>query len=113
MNITLPYPPSANRYWRTDRGGRPHVSDEARAYKAAVGLLCRSLRLQPVAGEVDVRLDVYRPARRGDLDNSIKVLLDALKGHAYADDQQVVSINARRHEDKLDPRVEVWLEERQ
>lgn len=108
MNITLAYPPSANRYWRVWRG-RAVKSDEARAYQANVQLQLRGMR--PVTGPVRVHLDVVRPAKRGDLDNCIKVLLDALKGRAYLDDSQVVQIVARRFDDKARPRVDVTVEE--
>lgn len=107
MRFSLPFPPSANRYWRSDRGGRPHVSDAARAYKAAVGYTLNQADAQPYTGEVAVVLTFYRPAKRGDLDNMIKVTLDALRGYAYGDDAQVVELRALRREDKARPRVEI------
>ena len=109
FNVVLPFPPSANRYWRSDRGGRPHVSNEARAYKTAVGYMMNQIGGQPREGAVAVRLDFYRPAKRGDLDNLIKVTLDALIGYAYADDEQVTEIHAVRRDDKNNPRVEVEI----
>lgn len=105
--FSLPYPPSANRYWRTDRGGLPHISDEARAYKAKVRKLCLGLR--PIDGSVSVEVAVYRPQKSGDLDNRLKVTLDALRGIAFHDDSQVVELHARRHDDKANPRVEVSI----
>jgi Holliday junction resolvase RusA-like endonuclease len=61
----------------------------------------------PLVGPVAVFLDVYRPRRRGDLDNILKATLDALNGIAYRDDDQVTEIHAQRYEDKALPRVEV------
>jgi len=61
----------------------------------------------PVTGPVAVFLDVYRPRRRGDLDNILKATIDALNGIAYRDDDQVTEIHAQRYEDKRAPRVEV------
>jgi Holliday junction resolvase RusA-like endonuclease len=104
MIFTLPYPPSANRYWR-HVGHRVVTSAEARAYRRDVGLLL--VRVKPIDGQIIVRLDVFRPARRGDLDNSAKVLLDSLRGIAYHDDSQIVELHMRRFEDKERPRVEV------
>ena len=109
MNFTLPYPPSANRYWRVWRG-RAVKSDEARAYQAAVTLMCKGGAARPLAGQVQVSVKVYRPAKRGDLDNSLKVLLDALKGHAYLDDKQVKRIVAEQFDDAKQPRAEVTVE---
>lgn len=104
ITLTLPNPPSANRYWR--RAGRHiHKSAEAKAYQEAVAWLAHGV--QPLQGEVAVHLAWYRPAKRGDLDNRIKVILDALNGVAYEDDKQIVKIIAERHDDKHEPRVEV------
>lgn len=107
--LTLPYPPSANIYWRHNRG-RIHRSEEADAYIEQVGWLCVNARVQRLEGHVCISVDVYRPARRGDLDNSLKVLIDALRGYAYTDDSQILEIHAMRHDDKKDPRVEVSIE---
>ena len=111
--LVLPYPPSANRYWRSDRGGRPHLSDEARAFRGAVQMRLLTQRMPLLEGEVAVTIAVYRPAKRGDLDNTIKVLLDALKGFAYLDDSQVTLLSAERFDDKANPRAEVVVTARE
>lgn len=110
MRITLPYPVSANRYWR-NVNGRMVRSAEATAYKQEVGWLCAALGIQPLTGNVCVSLDFYRPAKRGDLDNLLKVVFDSLNGWAYEDDKQIVEIHAMRHEGKDDPRVELSIQE--
>lgn len=104
MKATLPYPPSANRYWRTFRN-RTVVSDEARRYKNLVKV--ELARWPLLAGPVVLVAHLYRPQKSGDLDNRLKVLGDALNGVAWADDSQVVEIHAYRHDDKARPRVEV------
>lgn len=107
--VVLPMPPSANRYWR-HWGVRPVVSPEALAYKAQVGLLCLACGLhRPFLGPVALDVQVHRAQKSGDLSNRIKVLEDALQGHAYLDDDQVVEIHARRHDDPEDPRVVVTV----
>jgi len=108
MKITLDYPPSANVYWRR-HGNVIHRSAEATAYKEAAGWICRTAGLQPISGDVCICLDFYRPAKRGDLDNLLKVTIDSLIGFAYEDDSQIVEIHAMRHDDKLAPRVEVTV----
>lgn len=50
---------------------------------------------------------VYRPQRRGDLDNTMKAILDSLSGLLYVDDKQVIEIHAKRFDDKKNPRVEI------
>lgn len=108
IRVTLPFPPSANRYWRTTRDGRTYVSAEAKQFKTHVALLCS--RCRPLEGDVRLTLAFFRPAKRGDLSNRIKILEDALIGFAYADDKQVAHIDAERFEDKANPRVEVMVE---
>ena len=72
--FTIPYPPSANRYWRMARG-HIHKSNEARAYQNMAALTARIAGVKPLDGFVGVTIEVFRPAKRGDLDNLIKVLL--------------------------------------
>lgn len=112
MNLTLPLPPSANRYWRTTvRAGFPHtyVSPEAKQYKALAYWTAKKQGAEPLDGEVIVRGTVYFPNRRGDLDNRTKILLDALEGVAYHDDKQVWGIQWSRETDKTNPRVELEI----
>jgi crossover junction endodeoxyribonuclease RusA len=110
MTITLPYPISANRYWRNWRG-RMVVSSEARAYKERVASLVRSRGMVPITGEVELKIDLYRPQKRGDVDNFLKVTIDALKGVAFVDDSQVQRIDIQRFDDKENPRVVVEVTE--
>jgi crossover junction endodeoxyribonuclease RusA len=106
MRFTLPYPPSANRYWRKWRG-RMVKSNEARDYQEQAGWTAKAAGATLIAGDVALHLHIYRPRRRGDLDNHIKVLVDALQGVAYGNDDQVKEIHAYLGDDKLSPRVEV------
>lgn len=106
MTITLPSPVSANRYWRNFRG-RMVVSAEAKAYKEQVAWIARAAGMELLTGDVSVTMKVYRPAKRGDIDNAAKILLDSLNGIAYSDDSQIVEIHAYRYDDKANPRVEV------
>ena len=123
IELTLPYPISANRYWRSfmPRGAsRPVVtlSEQALEYKAEVALLIRLAGvLRPIGGRVSVEIELYphRPqdwAKRSkkdpeawdddvmclDLDNANKVLFDAIKGLAIEDDKWVREIHSRRME---------------
>ncbi len=106
--LVLPYPPSTNRYWRIFRGHAVR-SAEATAYKAAVHHACLAARVRSLVGPVALEVRLYRPRKAGDLDNRLKVLLDSLQGHLYADDAQVVELHAYRQDDKAEPRVEVVL----
>lgn len=110
MKLVLPYPPSANTYWRVYRN-MVVVSQAARDYKLAVLLIAGKAGQIVQHGPVAVTVRLYRPQRSGDLDNRLKVLLDSLNGLAWRDDSQVVELHAYRHDDKKYPRVEVEIEE--
>lgn len=106
--ITLDYPPSANRYFRYDRG-IIHRSSKADAYIVGVVWTCKLAGIEPITGDVRLSVRVYRPRRAGDLDNTLKILIDSLRGYAYEDDGQIAEIHAVRDEDKARPRVEVEI----
>lgn len=121
ITLTLPYPISANRYWRPVKLGA-HISivptKEAKDYRKLVAQLCGAAGVvKPVAGRVEVKLDLYphrpqdwqkRQRQLGaawddsvqciDLTNAEKVLLDALNGIAFEDDKRVFDYRARRME---------------
>lgn len=119
MRITLPYPPSGNRYWRLDkRHGHLYRSPVAKKYIEGLEAIVREqmgqrVRFPVFRGPVAVALVLFRPQASGDLDNFEKILLDALKGVAYVDDSQVVRKVADREDSKLNPRVEVLVQPRQ
>ena len=96
--LTLPWPPSVNRYYR-NVAGVTKISAEGRAYRAAVvNLLAEHRTVPPLAGAVAVDIEAHMPdRRRRDLDNLLKGLLDALT-HAglWLDDSQVADLRIRR-----------------
>ena len=106
ITLVLPYPPTVNHMYRRARGHLA-LTPEALAFRHAVRMIAMVQAVTPLVGPVAVFLDVYRPRRRGDLDNILKATLDALNGIAYRDDDQVTEITAQRYEDKALPRVEV------
>lgn len=93
------------------RRARGHLAltPEALAFRHAVKMIAAVQAIKPISGPVAVFLDVYRPRKRGDLDNILKAVLDALNGVAYVDDEQVRQIHAVRYDDKHSPRVEIGV----
>lgn len=93
--IWLPWPPSANRYWRHYRG-RMVVSAEAKAYQELAWVDAWAAGLRPIDEPVGLECVFCPPdQRRRDLDNCLKVLIDALQGVAYHDDRQIIELHAR------------------
>lgn len=132
ITITLPYPISANRYWRPVPIGK-HITivptSEAKAYKRDVAKRAMVAGVRsPIAGRVSVHVQLYpaRPqdwAKRAakdpmgwddtvrclDLDNARKVLYDALKGIAFEDDDRIFRDSAERMEPDGEARVVVHI----
>lgn len=107
-SFTIPVPPSANRYWMVAHN-RIIVTPEASSYKQQIFIQLRNY--EPLRGDVAVNFTVFRPYKRGDLDNYCKVMFDAMKGLVWLDDSQVVEMHAFRENDKLKPRVEFLVYE--
>lgn len=93
LTLELPYPPSTNHYYR-HIGHVTLISRRGRAYREAVIALLHSLRIRPLNGPLDLRLELYPPdRRRRDCDNAQKPVLDSLQhGGAYHDDSQIVHL---------------------
>lgn len=126
ITLTLPYPVSANRYWRAITiPGRTMMAPtkEAKAYKADVQRIASAAGLaQPLTCRVELWLRLYpaRPqdwARRQrrdpatwdddvrciDLGNAEKVLGDALQGIVIENDRQIWAMHKARMEPDAGP----------
>ena len=106
----VPLPPSVNRYWRV-WNNRVVVTEEAKNYKKEV--FYKLNHLEPLRGDIIINFTVFRKIRRGDLDNFMKVMLDAFSGVIYLDDSQIIEIHAFREDDASNPRVHVYVYERE
>ncbi len=120
LHFVLPYPPSANRYWRhaaiysKDAGkwiAVTYLSDEAKIYKQVIKLFAKNHKIKPLLNNVVLTAYVYRPQKSGDLGNRLKVVEDALEEIAYINDNQICESHHYRRDDKTRPRVEVFIEE--
>ena len=101
LSLALPWPPSANRLWRSPNSGplrgRHLLSPEARRYKDNAQTILEALEVAPIPGPVSVDMVAHPPnRRRRDLDNLIKIVLDSLKGRAFGDDSNVVRLSIER-----------------
>jgi Holliday junction resolvase RusA-like endonuclease len=82
-------------------GSKTHAVTPARTaqYEALVRMHALSARQKEPAWRLDapgyaVEIDVHRSARRGDLDNFAKAILDACNGVLWVDDRFVMLLHA-------------------
>ena len=98
IEITLPWPPSVNHYWRSWQG-RMIISSAGREYRAAVARIALDAgRCRMPDVPLSVHIEAWMPdRRRRDLDNMLKAPLDALT-HAgiWADDSQIHDLRITR-----------------
>jgi len=68
-------------------------------------------RIEPLLGEVGIKLKFYMPSHKGDGDNLLKPLLDAFQGFLYKNDRQIKHYEIDIFKDRGNERieVEVWL----
>jgi Holliday junction resolvase RusA-like endonuclease len=114
-----PVPKGRPRFAQKDRWGRQlahprtytPAATEAAEDAVRLAILTQNPGIKPTSLTVAVDLTFYR-ASRGDLDNLVKLVLDAANGIVWADDKQVCSINARVfRKAKGDPRTLLEVEE--
>ena len=100
IRLFLPWPPSANAYWRVGNN-RVYVSKKAKEYKTTAQSIFLVEKLRMVKGPVSMGLVITFPKDKRtatrDLDNCIKVTLDALEGLAFDNDNLIRIIMARKN----------------
>lgn len=94
IELSLPWPPSVNTYWRTFNG-RMIISAKGREYRKAVAdqvLIQRGAK--HYEGKMRVEIEAYRPDnRRRDLDNLLKAVLDACTNSGvWVDDSNIIDL---------------------
>jgi crossover junction endodeoxyribonuclease RusA len=118
--LTLPYPISANRYWSNyvlpgSKRALQGPSVEAKRYKRLVSQLAMAAGMRPTMANVEVELILHPKAPKDaakreriegphwhlnvrclDVDNCVKVALDALEGVAFANDDQILTLIVNR-----------------
>lgn len=121
VELVLPLPPSWNRVFKAravpvGRGkftAQVYKSQEAKQYAATVGAHVRRHLEEPFERHVMLRVsgDVVMARAGCDLDDRFKVLLDALQGHVFVNDEQVAEFGrVRRLVDSSNPHVRLTFE---
>ncbi len=120
LKLELPFPPSVNTYWGTrvisGKGKRGFVqrfvNHAGKKFRQVVleELLVANVRVK-FSGPLAATVELHPPcARRRDVDNYCKGLLDALAaGGIYDDDSQIRDLRVRMHPKSSSPRCEITL----
>lgn len=91
IELTLPWPPTVNTYWRSFEG-RVLISKKGREYRKAVAdqvLIQRANKQIDYAVKVEIK--AYRPdRRRRDLDNLLKAILDSMTHAGVMQDDALI-----------------------
>lgn len=99
-SYVLPYPPSANGYWRSFRG-RQIISERGREYrKQGLAMIAEQGIADLMECALSVAIELYPPdKRRRDIDNGMKALLDLIT-HAgvWVDDSQIKRLAITMHD---------------
>ena len=105
FEVTLPWPPTINTYWRhkvTGRLATVYITPEGKQYRKAVNELVMEAAMKQQylkqTGPLRVVIEAFPPDRRKrDLDNILKSLLDSLT-HAgvWEDDSQIQDLRIYR-----------------
>lgn len=111
LEMTLPFPPSINGYWRTFRG-RQIISKRGREYRRLVLSQIAHNPNKRLKNNLEVTMVLFPPDRRKrDIDNYTKAVFDAIT-HAgvWEDDSQVKLLILKMDEAAGKPgRVELFI----
>lgn len=84
--------PSTNTMYKRTRHG-VFLTKEAKDFKKALNLLAKSTRPILIKGDCRVKLVfTSKSNRRLDIDNGLKLTLDALEGAFYENDKQIIEL---------------------
>ena len=113
LRLTLPWPPSVNKIWRTVKG-RHLLSREGRLYRKKVAdIVMRTGVHRLGTSAIKVKAIAYLPdRRRRDIDNLGKAVYDALEeARVFDDDSQILDSHwVKGPIDRANPRIEISLE---
>ena len=114
MRITLPLPPSINRYYSTNVQGRRFKTRLATNWENEAGYtLMEQNKFKKIFGkrEVVVTYRFYFKDNRSDYGNRTKILDDLLQKTGIIDnDKQIMEAHIYKHIDSKNMRVEVEIQ---
>lgn len=112
LSVTLPYPPSVNRVWRTTKQGKMYLAKQVREYRKQVWAITFN-KAKFEKSKVRLEIKMFPPdKRRRDADNIAKAILDSLT-HAgvIEDDFHVHQLYIEKCEKFEGGKVELMIRE--
>jgi len=109
IELSLPFPPSVNSYYRSIARGKicqAIISKKGREYKDKVKSFVGSSTLTDKPLSVAIKLHAPDKRKR-DIDNYLKALLDSLTGCIWVDDSQINELSITRNEVVTNGKVKV------
>lgn len=111
INIIVPGKPVGKGRPRFNRNGRAYTPKDTHDHEALIAWHAKAAmnRRPPLEGPVEARFRFVLPdRRRRDIDNLLKLSLDAMNAIVYADDTQVHRVEATK-EVGDEPRTEITI----
>ena len=111
ISFHVPGKPVGKGRPRFNRNGRTYTPKDTRDHEALIAWHAKAAmnRRSPLDGPVEVRMLFVLPdRRRRDIDNLLKLGLDAMNGIVYADDTQVHRVEATKQVGD-EPRTEITI----
>ena len=98
LKLELPWPPTANTYWRRN-GARYFISKSGQEYRRSVYFICHAFRgMFHSDNRLKVTILAYPPdKRKRDLDNLGKACMDSIQyAKVFEDDSQIDELTFKR-----------------
>jgi len=102
-------PQAWQRAGRT-KDGHSYTQPATKAYEQLIRMHWRGPRQSPLAIKITIAVQEDMKQNAGDLDNYVKIVLDALNKVAFIDDKQVIAIDAKMHRKQERPGLDVIVE---
>ena len=65
-----------------------------------------------ISGDCEMKMDLFfKDKRKHDIDNFGKICIDSLQKIVYNDDSQIQKLTTEKYIDKLNPRIEIFIQE--
>ena len=126
MEFNIDITPISYYKYLTQNRFRKYITKEGRVYKKALEDVFIDYMIAPMglAGDdsigkdrpiytedVSVRIELYLDnKRKNDIDNFVKPILDCMSEIIFVDDRQVTELIARKHYDKYNPRLLIFVD---